>query len=58
MFPILEAMEPEVLSHDWLKSSTETMVGLYLKLEGAALAVDNVYVATFTACFYKYVMTN
>lgn len=42
MIPILEAMEPEVLNHEWLKSAAESIAGLYLELEGAALAVDNV----------------
>ena len=58
MFPILEEMEPEVLNHNWLKSGTETMAGLYLELEGAALAVDNAYVVILAACFYGYVMTD
>jgi hypothetical protein len=57
MFPILEAMEPELLSHEWLKSAAETMAGLYLELEGAALMVDNVYVV-ICAYFIENTMIN
>ena len=45
MFPILNAMEPEVLSQEWLELAAESMTTLYLELEGAALAVENVYVS-------------
>ena len=44
MIPIFKAMEPEVLNHEWVKSAAESIANLYLELEGAALAVDNVYV--------------
>jgi hypothetical protein len=57
MFPILEVMEPELLSHEWLKSAAETIAGLYLELEGAALMVDNVYVVIY-AYFIKNTMIN
>ena len=44
MFMILKAMEPEVLDHEWLKLTAESIASLYLELEGVAVAVDNVYV--------------
>ena len=49
MFPILDVMEPEVLNQEWLKLAAESMANLYLELEGAALAVENVYVSTSSA---------
>lgn len=43
MFPILEAMEAEVLNPQWLKLSAEALAGLVLELEVSAVAIENVY---------------
>lgn len=51
MLPILEALEPEVLNHEWVHAVARTFAALAVGLERATVVMDGVSVAC------NYIMT-